>query len=150
MELTIQERVKLLEILPAQGDLLTLKILRKLRETLSFSEEELTKFGTRYEYVCPSRIETDEGLVFCTNRGWFPKLPVPKCGEHNIEMVQTGQMNLLVPPESVSLVKEIHMGLQAVSIASNALKHLNDTKQLTEDLVGLYEKFFPPEEKTEE
>ncbi len=40
MELTVKERIILLNILPAEGDILSLRIVRKLRETLSFSEEE--------------------------------------------------------------------------------------------------------------
>lgn len=40
MKLSVKERVVLLSVLPAQGDLTTLKIIRKLREDLSFSEEE--------------------------------------------------------------------------------------------------------------
>lgn len=40
MKLKTFERLVLLNVLPAQGDFTTLKLLRKLRETLSFSEAE--------------------------------------------------------------------------------------------------------------
>lgn len=40
MELTVLERLLLLEYLPKEGDYTTLKIVRRLREDLSFSEEE--------------------------------------------------------------------------------------------------------------
>jgi hypothetical protein len=40
MELGILERLVLLNSLPAQGDITTIKIVRKLREDLSFSEAE--------------------------------------------------------------------------------------------------------------
>jgi hypothetical protein len=40
MQLLIWERLKLLQILPEKGDFIALKIVRKLREGLSFSEEE--------------------------------------------------------------------------------------------------------------
>lgn len=40
MKVNTFERLTLLNILPAQGDYTTLKIMRKLREALSFSEEE--------------------------------------------------------------------------------------------------------------
>jgi hypothetical protein len=40
MKLSVKDRIILLGILPATGDFLTLKIIRKLREELSFSEEE--------------------------------------------------------------------------------------------------------------
>jgi hypothetical protein len=40
MKLCVKDRIVLLGILPATGDFLTLKIVRQLREALSFSEEE--------------------------------------------------------------------------------------------------------------
>lgn len=45
MKLSISERYILLDLLPKEGTYTTLKILRKLREALSFSEEELVKWG---------------------------------------------------------------------------------------------------------
>jgi len=44
-ELTILERLLLLSILPPAGDLVTIKIARKLREELSFSEDELATYN---------------------------------------------------------------------------------------------------------
>jgi hypothetical protein len=44
MELGIWERLRLLEVLPSQGDFVTLKIVRRLREDLSFSEEEIAEY----------------------------------------------------------------------------------------------------------
>ena len=40
MELGVFDRLILLNIMPKEGDFTTLKIVRKLREDLSFSEEE--------------------------------------------------------------------------------------------------------------
>jgi hypothetical protein len=40
MELKVYDRLILLNILPKEGDFTTLKIVRKLREDLSFSESE--------------------------------------------------------------------------------------------------------------
>ena len=40
MELTVLERLVLLNILPAEGNFATLKLVRQLREELSFDEEE--------------------------------------------------------------------------------------------------------------
>jgi len=40
MELNTGERLALLDALPNEGNFTTLKILRKLRESLSFSEQE--------------------------------------------------------------------------------------------------------------
>ena len=47
MLLNLTERFMLLEILPAQGDFATLKIVRKLREALSLTEEEFVEYGVR-------------------------------------------------------------------------------------------------------
>jgi len=40
MKLDVAERINLLSILPQEGSFLTLKIIRELRETLSFTEKE--------------------------------------------------------------------------------------------------------------
>jgi len=44
MELTIPERLSLLEILPAQGSIVTLRVLQELRMMIAFTEEELKKW----------------------------------------------------------------------------------------------------------
>jgi hypothetical protein len=41
MKLTVLERITLLGVLPAEGDFVTLKIVRELRENLSFGEDEI-------------------------------------------------------------------------------------------------------------
>jgi hypothetical protein len=138
-----------LKLLPSQGDIITLKILRKFREALSFTEEELKYFNTRYEYVCQS-MNTDESgkTIPCGNKGFFPEPPI--CAEHDVPMEATGQFNVTITPDMEKTEKEIHMGTQAFTIASNAIKKSNDNKKLTEDMIGLYDKFFPPEKVEEE
>ena len=49
MELRIVERYNLLGILPLEGDFTTLKIVRELRESLSYSEEEHKNHNFRQE-----------------------------------------------------------------------------------------------------
>lgn len=44
MKLNIGQRYGLLDILPREGDFLTLKIIRELQNELSFSEAEIKKF----------------------------------------------------------------------------------------------------------
>ena len=44
MNLSVKERLILLSILPQEGNFITLKVVRKLREALSFSEEEIKKY----------------------------------------------------------------------------------------------------------
>ena len=45
MELTVMERLVLLSILPKEGNFLTLKLVRQLREALSFDELENKRFN---------------------------------------------------------------------------------------------------------
>jgi hypothetical protein len=40
MKFKVKERVILLNILPQEGDILSIKILRQLKEALSFSEDD--------------------------------------------------------------------------------------------------------------
>ena len=49
MELGITERIRLLEILPDRGDIGTLKIVRNLRESLSFTEEDIQDMEIKME-----------------------------------------------------------------------------------------------------
>lgn len=47
MELSVQDRLILLTVLPKEGDFTTLKILRDLQSALSFKEEELAVLNFR-------------------------------------------------------------------------------------------------------
>ncbi len=49
MKLTTYERLILLNILPGEGDFTTLKLVRKLREALSFNEEEHKRLQFKQE-----------------------------------------------------------------------------------------------------
>jgi len=49
MEFSITDRVALLNVLPKEGDIRTLKLMRKLREDLSFSEKEIQDFKIKVE-----------------------------------------------------------------------------------------------------
>ena len=44
MKLNVKERINLLQIIPAEGNFVTFKILTELRAALSFSEKELKDF----------------------------------------------------------------------------------------------------------
>jgi len=63
MELKVYERLILLNILPKEGDFTTLKIVRKLREDLSFSEDEHKVL----------QFEQSEGTVKWKSEGDIPK-----------------------------------------------------------------------------
>jgi hypothetical protein len=44
MEFTIADRINLLTILPSEGNIVTLKIIRELQTELGFSEEEIKTY----------------------------------------------------------------------------------------------------------
>lgn len=54
MELTIRERFKLMAVVPEQGDIMTLKAVRELRESLIPTEDEETFYD----------IQKVEGMVY--------------------------------------------------------------------------------------
>lgn len=60
MELGVAERMVLLSILPKEGDLLSLRIIRDLQASLSFSEEEHVKYEIKFEGGNTSFKETGE------------------------------------------------------------------------------------------
>jgi len=49
MKLTILERILLLQILPTEGDLITLKVIRDLQNVLGFSEADYKKYKIEQE-----------------------------------------------------------------------------------------------------
>ncbi len=83
MKLNVAERVALLQILPAEGDFSTLKILRELQEKIGFSEEDHKKF----------KIVKTDNLV-----QWDPKEGVKEVeielGEKAKEIVKESLLNL--------------------------------------------------------
>ena len=44
MKLDVRERLVLLSVLPPEGDFITLKVVRKLKEDLSFTEAEIEQY----------------------------------------------------------------------------------------------------------
>lgn len=47
MRLTIANRISLLDLLPQQGNIVTLRLLQDLRKKVALSEEEIKKFGVK-------------------------------------------------------------------------------------------------------
>ena len=143
VKLNIGERFGLLGMLPQQGDFVTLKIIRKLRETLAPSDGEAEKYGFVYEYECKVR---DDGGKPC---GFKVTSPVPpKCPTHGSYMEQTGMM--FWKPEMSLVEKEIWFGNKAKSIITEVLTRLNDEKRLSFQQATIYEKFIKQDEEEEE
>jgi len=100
MLLNTKERLILIATLPKEGDYTTLKIVRKLREDLSFTEEE---------HKSLQFVSNPDGLL-----NW------QLSGDRSVE---------------------IEIGAKAKEIIKAALMKLDAEKRLTEDHLGLYEKF---------
>jgi hypothetical protein len=64
MQLEVMERLVLLSILPREGNFTTLRLIRKLREDLSFSEEEhkllgFIQEGDRVKWNLQAKVDKD-------------------------------------------------------------------------------------------
>jgi len=147
IELNIIERLKLLEILPNEGNRLNRKIVRKLNETMSLSEAELKLIPVRYEFMCLHQNIDEHGslISLCQNKGYFSERP--KCAEHNVPMQATGELQILHSPMLYSHKKTIHLGDESLKIIKDCLKVLNDLGKINDSNESLYDKFYPPEEK---
>lgn len=97
--LNVLERLLLLQILPPQGSLTTIRIVRELRERLSFSEDEQT--GLNFKYDGP-QIQWDPTASY--------EVPVP------------------IGPVAQQLIVE-------------SLEKLDETGQVTEQYLPLFDKF---------
>lgn len=146
MKLNMAERLRLLEILPNEGNRMNLKILRKLRETLSFSEAEIKKVKTLNEFTCQHITTDDKGeQELCGITGFYSGSP--KCKKHPDEpMTPTGNWRILNMDELIASEKDVFMGEEAIKIAEVPLKRMEDAGKLTEAYTSLYDKFFPPRE----
>jgi hypothetical protein len=134
MRLTIRDRVQLLGLLPKEGNIDTLKALRKFRESLSLTESEKEEARWRLEYRCPKC----NGTMF---------LPEPaKCGECNVWMDLTGagQWDTTKDPN-----KDVFVPGTINVIVVSTLSKMNEKGKLTEELISLFDKFCPSDSKEE-
>jgi len=112
MKLSVLERIQLLGLLPKEGDHFTLKILRQLKESLSFSEAEhkVLQFKNGGE-----KYKDDKGRE---------------------QIVPEGQIRWIKEAD-----KDVQIGERATDIITEIFKKLNDQKKLPEQMFDLYEKF---------
>ena len=143
-QLTMAERFVLLNNLPAQGDLVTFKILRKLRETLSPSEKEIKDYEFKTRFRCPHREYDDKGKAFRCEVEEDAISP-PKCPIHDEFMQPGGRVSW--NPDKWEETKEIWFGAKANQIIVDTLKKISEQdKEINSDvIVSLYEKFITEE-----
>ena len=147
-KLTMAERFVLLNNLPQQGDLVTFKILRKLRETLSPDEKEIKDYGFTNSYRCPNRDYDEKGKAFqCEVEETSTEQP--KCPVHNVSMQPSGRVSWNL--DKWMDTKEIWFGAKANQIIVDALKKVSEEdKNINDDvLVSLYDKFVSSEDEEE-
>jgi hypothetical protein len=75
MELNIAERIALLNILPPEGNIITLRVVRELQGKLSFTEEELK------EWKIKNRVQPDGRALITWDSDFTNKTKDIKIGE---------------------------------------------------------------------
>ncbi len=143
------ERFVLLNNLPREGDLVTFKILRKLRDTLSPSEAEIEEYGFKGIYRCPNKDYDEKGKAFQCEVEAETSKAAPKCHIHDIIMKPSGRVSW--DESKWNTEKEIWFGKKAHSIIEEALKKVSEEdKKINDDiLASLYEKFVDSGEEEE-
>lgn len=117
-ELTVEDRISLLQILPAEGNFATLRIVRKLREALSFSEAEVRELKFRQ----PGQIRPEDD---------------DKPADQQ-QRVAEGAIAWLVAADPR---KRFQFGAATLTIIREALTKLETAGKLREQHMGLYEQF---------
>ena len=143
MELKVAERLMLLNLLPQEGDIVTLRVVREAQQVIGLSEDELKELEIHNPTVneclqCGAKVEVEPGAV---------EIPCTKCG--GVALRRTTDSTRLVWKQSADVLKDIAIGPRATSIIAEKLEALNTDKKLTMQQVGLYEKFVEPPEPDE-
>jgi predicted nucleic-acid-binding Zn-ribbon protein len=128
LKLTVFERLILNNILPKEGDFITLKLVRKLREALAFGEKEIAEIDFKNEWKCPKCQRTE-----LANE-------MPKCPDCGVYMQLGGQIHW-DDEKAKKVIKDVYMGNKMLALCESTLKKLSDESKLTEQHMSLFEKF---------
>ena len=139
MKLSVLERIMLLQVLPREGSFENLKMLRELRESLSFTEEEnlLLNFkqaGNQTTWSENIVIDKNTGTPVEIDQAILAKDPdaITKMVANNPERFE---FQPAVPP------KEVDMGDVIKNLIVKILDDLDKQEKLKEEQFSLYEKF---------
>jgi len=138
IKLTIGERFGLFQFLPSEGDLVTFKEIRKLKETLNPSSKEDEEYGFRYGFRCPHTEMQEDGKRFQCEFEDIAEI-APRCPVHNELCLMNGQ--LAWKPEMVAIEKEIYLSKTAMKIVTEALRKARDEKKVNDTNYSLFVKF---------
>lgn len=138
MELNVLERFGLLGILPKEGSFLNLKLVRLVREELSFTEAEnkALQFRTVNQMILWNSI-------CLTNKATGEIVKAPN--DVLVQMAQKDPDAFEVAPACPN--KEILFGETIEGLIVKALKDLDKSEKITEDHYSLYEKFMEGHEE---
>jgi hypothetical protein len=136
MLLTVEERLRLFEILPQQGNINNMRTVRRLREKLSFDHPEDEQYGLLIGdavWDTPRR-EWESEAEYNTRQA------VPRAGTQ----ADAGQISWST---SVPQEQGISLDLKEIKIITDGLRRLNELGQLKEYHLELWDKFVGPEKK---
>lgn len=129
MELSIEDRIRLMEILPQQGSFDTLKTVRQLRERLSFDED-----GEELGLKVGPHIWEDPRDERETDTDYASRMALPH------------EEGLVCWRDSAAPIREIDLNPRMVKLIAETLTKLSETGQLKESQMSLYERFVCPED----
>ena len=141
VKLRARERILLRNLLPKEGDLSTVRIVRELRQSLEFTEEDLARLnisppclecgeregrhGEDHDFrPNPMRTGWDQDCVHC---GGLPK------GHDDTDHTF----------ESKDAAVAFTLGPNAVKLVKAELQELSQHKKMTEEFLDLYDAFHP-------
>lgn len=134
MKLTVFERLQLQNMLPKEGNFVTLKLVRKLHEALSFSEKEIGEIDFKNHWQCQK----------CNTKSISAQ--VPKCESCGAYMAPSGMVHW-DEAKAIKVIKDVHMGRSMRDLCRSTLKKLSDEDKLTEQTMSLYELFVEAEDE---
>lgn len=135
MLLSVMERILLLNsVLPREGSFNNLKLLRKARESLSFTEDENELLNFR---------EEGNGQIIWNNFAYRDKetgKTLDIASEFSMKLAEKNpeRFEKILPavPE-----KDIEIGATVMGIIAKSMKDMDRKEKLTENHYSLYEKF---------
>lgn len=139
--LTIADRFAILGILPAEGTFATLKIMRKLRETLSLTEAEIKEY-----HVIQIREEDVAVIQNAKTDAEALTLATKIFGAVNAQKMALGIGNGTVGSGQITWTNgdkttEMEFGDFDTEMIQKALKKLNEEEKLEERHYAIYEQF---------
>ena len=132
------ERFGLFQFLPQEGNIVTYKEVRKLKETLNPSSKEDEEYGFKYGFRCPHTEMQSDGKRFQCEFETMAEV-APDCPIHNERCMTTGGLSW--KPEMALAEKEIFFSKLALKIITEALEKASKEKKVNDSNYSLFAKF---------